>query len=93
MDIAEKIRKFLEKLQALPENKKKIILWSIVAILAAIMGFFWVRGAINSFSKIGQSIGEVKIPQINTSDMPTIDLQNIEDQIKQDSTLNIPNNK
>jgi hypothetical protein len=57
------------------------------------MGFFWVRGAINSFSKIGQSIGEVKIPQINTSDMPTIDLQNIEDQIKQDSTLNIPNNK
>jgi len=72
MDTAGKIRNFFERLQALSEQKKKIILWSIVAVLAVVMGFFWVRGAINSFSKIGQSIGEVKMPQINTSDMPSL---------------------
>ena len=77
-----KIKDFVQKLQALSDKKKKIVLWTIVVVLGLIMGFFWIRGAIDSFSKIGQSIGEVKIPQINTSDMPTIDLQNIEDQIK-----------
>ena len=79
-------RPHIEKLQALPESKKKIILWSVVAVLAVIMGFFWVRGAINNFSKIGESIGEIKMPQINTSDMPSLNLQGIEDQTKQNMT-------
>ena len=70
MDIAEKIKIFLTKLQALPENKKLIILWAIVVILGLPMGIFWVKGAIKSFSKIGESISSVKLPEINTSDMP-----------------------
>jgi len=52
MNFAERNRQFLAKMRALPENKKKIILWTIVAILALIMGFFWVRNVINNFSKI-----------------------------------------
>ncbi len=70
MDFAEKVRKFLEKLQALPEIKKKIILWTIVAVLAVVMGFFWVRGTINKFSKIGESMGTINIPALDTSEMP-----------------------
>ena len=67
-----KIKNYLEKLQNLPENKKKIILWTIVVILAVIMGFFWIRGAMDSLSKIGEGVQNIKIPEINTSDMPTI---------------------
>jgi len=59
------IKNWLSKLQALPEQKKKIILWTVVIILAVIMGFFWIRGAINNFSKIGESIQNIKIPEIN----------------------------
>ena len=90
MSFAEKNRIRIEKLQNLPENKKKIILWTIVAILAVIMGFFWVRGAINNFSIIGQSVQGIKLPKIDTSDMPKIDLQKIGEQIQQnqDSILN-----
>ena len=60
MTFAERNRKFILKLQSLPEKKKKIILWTIVAILAVIMGFFWLRGAINSFSKIGSEFKIIK---------------------------------
>ena len=59
MNFAERNRAFIEKLQNLPENKKKIILWAVVVILAVIMGFFWVRGAINNFSKIGESVKSI----------------------------------
>ena len=65
-----KIRNFLEKLRALPEQQKKIILWTIVVVLAVTMGFFWVKGAINNFSKIGESIGKIDLPQIDLPDMP-----------------------
>ncbi|MCX6718730.1 MAG: hypothetical protein NTY81_04010 [Candidatus Staskawiczbacteria bacterium] len=47
-----KIREFIIKLQNLPEQKKKIILWTIVVILAVIMGYFWIVSAMNSLSKI-----------------------------------------
>jgi len=60
MNIAEKIRTFLIKLQNLPEKKKKIILWTIVAILAVVMGFFWVKNAVYTFSKMGESVKSVK---------------------------------
>jgi len=60
----------ITKLQNLPDNQKKIVLWTIVGILAVIMGFFWVRGAISNFSKMGESLGNIEFPQIETSDMP-----------------------
>jgi hypothetical protein len=74
MDILGKIKTFLEKLQNLPDNKKKIILWTIVVILGLIMGFFWVKGAINSFAKFGESVQNIKLPEINMSGMPQLDI-------------------
>jgi len=70
-DVAGKIRGFLEKLQKLPEQKKKIILWTIVAILAVIMGFFWVREVVSSFSKIVESVKPINLPKVN---MPSLDI-------------------
>lgn len=66
------IREFLTKLQNLPDQQKKIILWSVVAVLAIAMGAFWIRGAMNSLDKIGQSVGQIKLPEIQTSEIPNI---------------------
>jgi len=49
---------YLEKLRALPDNQKKIVLWTIVVVLGLIMGFFWIRGVMNSLSEIGNTIGQ-----------------------------------
>ena len=83
MDILESIRKFVVKLQELPEHKKKIILWTIVVILAIVMGIFWIKGALGSFSRIGENLGEIEMPKMDFSDMPKVDLQEIADQINQ----------
>ncbi len=69
MDIAGKIRTFLTKLQGMPENKKKIVLWTIVGVLAIIMGSFWMSGVIKGFSKMGEGIQNVKVPEIDLSDI------------------------
>ena len=74
MTFAERNRAFILKLQALPENKKKIILWAIVVVLATVMGFFWITGAINSFSKIAESAKSVKLPTIDLPKMPSLNL-------------------
>ena len=72
MNKADKIRDFLVKLQNLPDEKKKIILWTIVAILAFFMGFFWVRGSIKNFSEISEGVQSIKMPSVDTSDMPKL---------------------
>jgi len=69
MNFAERNRKFIEKMQSLPENKKKIVLWTIVIVLAIIMGFFWIRSVLNSFSKINENMN-IEIPIIDISDIP-----------------------
>ncbi len=61
-----KAKEFLSKLQNLPDNQKKIILWAVVGILAVAMGIFWIRGAMNSLNKIGGSISQIKIPEMAT---------------------------
>ena len=65
------LKEFITKLQNLPEHKKKIVLWAVVGILAVVMGFFWVRGAMDKFSKFGQSPNPLNLPSIN---MPSLDL-------------------
>lgn len=74
MSFAEKIRAFIEKLQNLSDRRKKIILWAIVAIVAAVMGFFWVRGVMDGLSKMSESAKSVKFPEIDTSGMPSLDI-------------------
>ena len=76
MNIAERSRKFLEKLRKLTDVQKKVILWTIVAILAIILGFFWVRGAINSLQKVGDGIGQIDLPQFQLPKMSNIPVLN-----------------
>ncbi|MGD0576876.1 MAG: hypothetical protein ABSA74_02265 [Candidatus Staskawiczbacteria bacterium] len=66
-------KKFLKKLQNLPDTKKKIILWTIVAVLAVVMGYFWVNSAEKGFSKIAESTKSIKFPAINLPTMPSLD--------------------
>jgi hypothetical protein len=84
MDIAEKIRNFLAKLQNLPEDRKKTILWSIVAILAIIMGVWWFVGFKNALPKITGGLQQIELPKIETPEMPQIDLDELEKEMKAD---------
>jgi len=58
------IRKFIKKLQNLPDKQKNIILWIIVAILGIIMVFFWFNSATKRISKIGDGLKTIELPQI-----------------------------
>ena len=69
---AERNRKFLEKMRGLPDEKKKFVLWTIVGVLAIIMGTFWVKSATTRFSGIGEELSKIEFPVIDTSDMPTL---------------------
>lgn len=74
MDIAKKIKTLLIKLQNLPEDKKKIVLWTIVAVLAVIMGFFWIRTTIDRVSKFNGEMKNIEIPNLDISNMPSLDI-------------------
>jgi len=72
MNLATKLKNFLEKLRNLPDNRKKIILWVIVIAVGLTMGFFWVNGAIKSLSKIPEATKSIKFPDIKFPDMPSM---------------------
>jgi len=61
-----KIYEFIDKLRNMSDDRKKIFLWTAVVIFAIPMIYFWVRGATYNLQKIGQSIGQINIPQIQT---------------------------
>jgi len=72
----------LEKLQSLPENKRRIILWSIVIILSLGLFFAWLQILKQKLSqiekeKIKEGLG---IPQIQEKlkEMPKIEIPKIE---------------
>jgi len=46
------------------------------------MGFFWIKNAANNFSKIGESISNMELPQFDLSDMPQIVSPSDQDIIK-----------
>lgn len=73
MNIAEKIKIFLGKLQGLPEDNKKAILWIVVVTLAVIMGFLWLPRAIDNLSKIGGAFSGIEEIKINSPDISVID--------------------
>jgi len=35
------VKDFIIKLRALPDNQKKIVMWAVVAVIAAILGIIW----------------------------------------------------
>ena len=76
MDIASKIRQFLVKLQNLPDQQKKIILWVIIAVLGLTMGTFWIKGTMDKLSKLSQvkvDLGILKTPENQISQPQTDD--------------------
>lgn len=60
---------YLEKLRTLPDKQKKIVLWTIVAILGLVMGIFWVRSAMNKLSDLGNELGKIEFPQIENPEI------------------------
>lgn len=77
MDFYNKIRNFIVKLQNLSDKKKKIILFSIIAISAIILLFFNIKSTGNSISKIGESVKTIDFPTIDFSE-PNSNFQNNE---------------
>jgi len=60
------LKELITKLQNLPDDKKKIILWTIVVAVGLVMGFFWIKGAVNGLSKISGSVQKIEIPNLNS---------------------------
>lgn len=58
------IRDFIAKLRSLPNKQKKIILWTVVAILGLAMGVLWFKTATSRFTQIEQSVKKINIPSI-----------------------------
>ncbi len=67
MKISEKIRNFIVKLQALPEAKKKIVFFSVMAIVVLIVGVWGFFATKNNIGKIGESVKNINLPKF---DMP-----------------------
>ena len=56
-------RQFIEKLRNLPDNQKKIVLWTIVAVLGVAMAFFWIRSAAQRIDKLLDiHLPEIELP-------------------------------
>ena len=59
-----RIHEFITKLQNLPDNRKKTIIWVIVIVLAIILGVFWLKSAGDRLNKLGQEAENIKLPEI-----------------------------
>lgn len=55
----------VKNLQALPENKKKLILVLVVAIVGLILLFFAIQSTRNGITKIGNSLKTVNLPKVD----------------------------
>lgn len=69
----------LEKLKALPDRQKKIIMWAVVGVLAVVMLIFWFKSAMNRLSNIGQGM-QIDFPKMETEDigLPAPQMPNLE---------------
>jgi len=59
------INNYVEKLRALPDKQKKIILWTVVVVLGLVMSFFWFKISMERFEKMEESIKKTDIPSID----------------------------
>jgi hypothetical protein len=65
MEKESKIRKFVVKLQGLPDAQKKIIIFSVAIVAALIMGFFWIKSSADRIKNAGQSLQLMDLPKID----------------------------
>ncbi len=83
--------KFLEKIQNLPEKKRKIILWAILIVLASLMLFFWTSSIprrLNDF-RAGRFLEQLGFPKITMPQMPALpaaEIQTIKDSLNNTKT-------
>ncbi len=72
-NLKQKIKDFIVKLQALDEKQKKIIMWTIVGILAVIMGIFWIKGTLYKIENMGEiNLGFSEMEIIKTTEIENI---------------------
>jgi len=81
MELFAKAKEFLKKLQDLPEKKKKIILWVIVAIIGIILAKFWLVMAEKRIADMTKqnSINNL-IPELDLKNLPNLQVPNGEEQ-------------
>jgi len=77
-----KIGDFFKKIQGLPEEKRKIILWSVTIIIGLLLFFAWfysLKTQLKTFpkEKIFEQIGVPKL-QEELREMPKIEIPEIE---------------
>ncbi len=87
--------KFLQKIQNLPERTRKIILWSLVAVLAAGLLVWWAQTSQQRLAEFpgGQFLEGLDFPEIKMPDMPEFpDLSQIEIEINETTTDQIQTN-
>ena len=61
---------FLEKLRSLPELQKKLILWSVVIVLALTIFILWVRNVREKLEAFQFQAPELPKVEIPTTEMP-----------------------
>jgi hypothetical protein len=66
----------IEKIQKLPEAKKKIILWATVVVLGLVLLFFWSKKAQNKLGnfraeeiKEELNLPNLEVPEFNMQDI------------------------
>ncbi len=70
------MKKFISKLQQLPEYQKKIIFFTVMGVAALLAGFFFMQSAKQNVAKIGSSLNSVNLPKIELPTNPNSDNTN-----------------
>ena len=78
-NLKQKTKDFIIKLQGLDEKQKKIIMWTIVGILAVTMGFFWIKTTLYKIENMGEI--NLNLPEFENTEnaeieMPVENIQN-----------------
>ncbi len=55
---------FLKKIQGLSEERKRIILWSVVGAIGLMLFFFWLKGFQAKIEAINSQGGSLKFPSL-----------------------------
>lgn len=75
----------IEKIQKLPESKRKIILWTIVVVIGLTLLFFWAKKVQNKFGSFEkEKIQEdLKLPNLEMPDFNFPEINNYEEEDQQ----------
>lgn len=90
---------FLDKLRALPEYQKKVILWTIVVIFALIVFILWIDKKIKDIKSfnVKEAIRRLDLPKMPEVEIPEIEFPEIlgeeeikllEEELKKEEELN-----